>query len=168
MDLAPFARVCMLGAMLAPLPPQSWKVQNDLAHDKYKYEHSDNAVDRAKTLSKLSHEEYVAARQALDAGNTDDALKYIQDFNNQATGTHDDLLKSGLDPEKHSNGFRQLQISVRERERDLRDMIARVGFEKRRPFEALQASLSGLNQKLLSEIFPRRPANKQRGEHSSP
>jgi hypothetical protein len=158
----------MIGAMLTPLPPQSWKVQNDLAHDKYKYEHADSAVDRAKALAKLGHEECVAARQALDAGNTDGALQYLQDFYSQATGAHDELLKTGLDPEKHSNGFRQLQISIRERERDVRDMIARVGFEKRRPFEALQTSLSALNQKLLSELFPRRPANKQRGALSGP
>jgi hypothetical protein len=162
------AHVCVIGLILASLPPQSWKVQNDLAHDKYKYEHSDNAVDRAKALGKLGHEEYVAARQALDGGNTGGALQYLKDYDNQATGAHEELLKTGLDPEKHSNGFRQLQISVRERERDLKEIVARVGFEKRQPFEALQASLSALNQKLLAELFPHRPANKQRGEHNGP
>jgi hypothetical protein len=166
--LAAFAHVCLLGAMLAPLPPQSWKLQNDLAHDKYKYEHADNAVDRAKSLGKLGHEEYVAARQALDAGNTNGALQYLKDYDNQATGVHEELLKTGLDPEKHSNGFRQLQISVRERERDLREIVARIGFDKRQPFETLQASLGALNQRLLLELFPHRPANKQRSQPGGP
>jgi hypothetical protein len=158
---------CLLGLMLAA-PPQNWHVQNDLAHDKYKYDHADSAVDRAKALGKLGHEEYVAARQALDAGKTDEALQFLQDYNNEATGAHDALLKTGVDPEKHSNGFRQLQISVRERGRELREIVSRVGFEHRRPFEALETGLDALDQKLLLELFPHRPANKQRVPANNP
>ena len=162
-----FACVCMLGLMLAA-PPQSWHLQNDLAHEKYKYDHADNAVDRAKTLGKLGHEEYTAAGQAIDAGKIGEALQFLKDYNDQASSTHDALLKTGVDPEKHSNGFRQLQISVREREHDLKDVITRLEFGQRPPFEALEQALDELNQKLIVELFPRRPGNKQRNESQNP
>ncbi len=167
MGAALFARVCMLGLLLAA-PAQSWKVQNDLAHDKYKYEHADNPVDRAKAVGKLGHEEYTAARQAIDAGKTDEALQFLTQYNTQATDAHNGLLKTGVDAEKHSNGFRQLQISVRERERELKELINRVGFEQRPPFETLQKDLDTLNQKLILELFPRQPGNKQRKELNNP
>jgi hypothetical protein len=154
------ACVCMVGFMLGA-PAQSQRVQKDLAQDKVKYETANNPVDRAKAFVKLGHEEYVAARRALDSGNTDEALQFLTDYSDQATETHDALLKSDVDPEKHSNGFRQLQISIRERERDLRDLMGRVAFDQRGPFEKLDKAMNGLNQRLMQELFPNRPPNKQ-------
>jgi hypothetical protein len=157
--------LCMLGLMMVE-PAQSTRVQRDLAKDKLKYEQANNAVDRAKALGKLGHEEYVAARQAVDAGKTDEALQLLKDYNEQVTDTHAALLKTGKDPAKNSNGFRQLQISVRERERDLKDLIRRIGFEQSDPFEKLGKGLDQVNQKLIQELFPRRAPNKQTHEET--
>lgn len=162
------AILCMFALMLGA-PAQSTRIQEYLAKDKLKYDRAENAVERAKALGKLGHEEYVAARQAVDAGKTDEALQFVKDYNQQATETHAALLKTGVDPSKHSNGFRQLQISVRERERDLKDLIRRVGFEQSDPFEQVGKSLDELNQKLIQELFPHRSPNKEtREEKSSP
>lgn len=154
------AVLCMLGLSLGA-PLQNARVQRDLAKDKVKYDQASNAVDRAKALGKLGHEEYIAARQAVDAGKNEEALQFLKDYDQQASGTNASLLKTGVDPAKHSNGFRQLQISVRERERDLKEIIRRVGFEQSQPFEELRKNLDELNQKLLQELFPRRPPNKE-------
>lgn len=158
--------LCMLGFMVWP-PAQSKRVEKDLAQDKIKYERADNPVDRAKAFVKLGHEEYVAARRALDGGNTDEALQFLSDYDEQATDTHEALLKTGVDPEKHSNGFRQLQISLRERDRDLRDLIGRVTFGQRAPFEKIEGAMDRLNQKLMEELFPHRPPNGE-GKHQNP
>ena len=149
----------MLGLLAGPF--QSARVQRDLSKDKLKYDHAENAVDRAKALGKLGREEYAAARQAIDAGRIDESLQFLRDYNQQASDTHAALLKTGVDASKNSNGFRQLQISVRERERDLNELIRRVGFEQSQPFEELRKSLDELNQKLIQELFPRRSPNKQ-------
>ncbi|MFZ0335179.1 MAG: hypothetical protein WAN10_18885 [Candidatus Acidiferrales bacterium] len=167
MRAALFATVCMFGLAMAA-PAQTWKVQNDLAHDKYKYDHADNAVDGAKALVKLGREEYLAARQAIDDGKTDAAFQFLSDYNNQAVATHEALLKTAVDAEKHSNGFRQLQISVRERERELRELMSRVEFDRRQPFEDLEKALDVLNQKLIQELFPNLPANKQSKKAGNP
>lgn len=168
MTAAFLAILCTLGLSLGA-PLQNARVQRDLAKDKLKYDQASNAVDRAKALGKLGHEEYAAARQAVDAGKTEEALQFLKDYNRQSIDTHADLLKTGVDPAKHSNGFRQLQISVRERERDLKEIIRRVGFEQNRPFEDLRKNLDELNQKLLQELFPRRPPNKETSdEHENP
>lgn len=140
---------------------QSARVQRDLAKEKLQYDRADSAVRQAKALGKLGREEYTAARQAIDAGRIAESLQFLKDYNQQAIDTHAALLKTGVDPAKHSDGFRQLQISVRERERDLNALIRRVGFEQSQPFEELQKNLDGLNQKLIQELFPRRSPNKQ-------
>ncbi len=160
--------LCMLGLMMVA-PAQSTRVQRDLAKDKLKYDQAQNAVDRAKALGKLGHEEYAAARQAVDAGKTDEALQFLKDYEEQAVATHAALLKTGADPARNSNGFRQLQISVRERERDLKDLIRRIGFEQSDPFEKVGKRLDELNQKLIQELFPHRAPNKEtRDETQNP
>lgn len=168
MATALITQICMLGLMIVSPNQTSTRIQNDLAKDKLRYEQAESPVDRAKALGKLGHEEYVAARQAIETGKTDEALQYLKDYNEQATSAHDELVKITNDPEKHSNGFRQLQISVRERERELRDLVSRVGFEQRQPFESLQKSLDALNQKLILELFPRQPKNKRHDETMDP
>lgn len=153
------ATLCLFGFLAAPM--QSARVQRDLAKEKLQYDRADSAVRQAKALGKLGREEYTAARQAIDAGRIAESLQFLKDYNQQAIDTHAALLKTGVDPAKHSDGFRQLQISVRERERDLNALIRRVGFEQSQPFEELQKNLDGLNQKLIQELFPRRSPNKQ-------
>lgn len=160
MGILHFANAWILSLLLA-VPAQNTRVQNDLVKDKMNYDHAADPIARAKAIEKLGHEEYIAARQAVDAGKTEEALQFLTDYNNQATETHDALLKTGVDPVKHSNGFRQLQISVRERERDLKELINRVGFAQRQPFDELGNALDKLNQKLILELFPRRSPNKQ-------
>lgn len=159
------ARMCVLGLLLGA-PAQSTRVQQNIAKDKLKYEHADNPVERAKASSKLGHEEYVAARQAIDAGKMDDAFQLLKSYRDQATSAHEALVKTGVDPEKHSNGFRQLQISVRERVRELKELADRVPFQQREPFIALQKELDELDQKLILELFPRQPGNKHRSAKS--
>jgi uncharacterized coiled-coil DUF342 family protein len=95
-------------------------------------------------------------------------LRYLRDYNEQANAAHDELAKSVADPEKHSNGFRQLQISVRERAQELKDITGRVAFDQRRPFEELQKALDALNQKLILELFPNQPNHKKKRDQKSP
>jgi hypothetical protein len=74
------------------------------------------------------------------------------------------LEKMGVDAEKHSNGFRQLEISVRESLRELREIMGRVPLEQRESFAALEKDLDALNQKLILELFPRQPGHKFENE----
>ena len=147
------ANICA-AALLLGAPAQSSKTLRNLAKAEEKYDKADSPVDRAKAVKKLGDEEYKAAREALKEGNQKAALQYLQDYNQQASRAHEELEKMGVDPEKHSNGFRQLQISVRERARELKDLMGRVAYDQRKPFEDLEKGLDELSQKLILELFP--------------
>lgn len=141
----------------APRNQLSPKTQRDLAKSKEQYDKETSPVGRAKALAKLGRVELRAAREAADANNPDLALQFVKDYNDQAEAAHDALLKTGVNAEKHSNGFRQLQISLRESIRTLRQITDRVPFTERQPFEDLGKGLEALNQKLILELFPRQP-----------
>ncbi|HLW83036.1 MAG TPA: hypothetical protein VKS20_13445 [Candidatus Acidoferrales bacterium] len=165
---AAFIRGVFIAGLLFVTPVQNARVLRNIAKEKAKYDNADNPVKRAKSVPKLGREEYTAARQALKDGDQNAALQYLRDYNEQANAAHDELAKSVADPEKHSNGFRQLQISVRERARELKDITARVAFNQRKPFEELQKALDTLNQKLILELFPNQPNHKKKLNQKSP
>lgn len=142
------------------LAAQTARVQQDIAKYEANYESKRNPVDRAKAVVKLGRAEYAAARQSQDTGNVRGAFEFLAKYNEQAITAHDALEKMGVDPEKHSNGFRQLEISVRESLRELREIMARVPLEQRESFAALEKDLDALNQKLILELFPRQPGHK--------
>ncbi len=150
------------------LAAQTARVQRDIAKHEANYRSKTNPVDRAKAVVKLGRAEYAAARQSQDAGNVRGAFEFLAKYNEQAITAHDALEKMGVDPEKHSNGFRQLEISVRESLRELREMMGRVPLEQRESFVALEKDLDVLNQKLILELFPRQPGHKFEDEKKRP
>lgn len=145
------------------VPPQKTlllaRAQKDLTSSKARYESETDPVARAKALVKLGRAEIRAAREAADAGSFDTALQYVKDFTDQGHASHDALVKTGVNAEKHSNGFRQLQISVRENARAIRELAGQIPFAQRQPFDALQQDLEALDQKLILELFPRQPGH---------
>ncbi len=143
---------------------QTARVQKDIAKYEANYASKTKPVDRAKVVVKLGRAEYLAARQALDAENVSAAFEFLKKYNQQAITTHEALETMAVDPEKHSNGFRQLQISVRESLLQLREITSRVPFEQRQSFDALEHDLDALNRKLILELFPRQPGHKFKDE----
>lgn len=149
--------VCLV--ISAPVTAQTTRVQKEIAKGKRKYSRETNPVKRAKEVVNLGRAEYLAARQCINAGKTSAALEFFKEYNEQAISAHDALDIAGINAVKHSNGFRQLQISVRESAGQLRDITNHLPFEEQAPFQVLRKSLDALNQKLISELFATLPRN---------
>lgn len=161
MGAAFVGKICVFAFLLAP-PIQNARLLRNIAKEKEKFDRAANAVSRAKTVPKLGRDEYKAAQEALKSGDRQVALQFLKAYNDQAISAHEQLEKAVAHPEKDSNGFRQLQISVRERARELKYLTSRVTFNDRQPFEDLQKGLDALNQKLILELFPRRPLHEKK------
>lgn len=167
------AAATLLGVALhfAPPPqqntPLSEKVQKELAKSRAHYDGTNDPVGRAKALTNLGRAEIRAAREMADAGNYTAALQYVKDYGDQARAAHDALVKTEVNAESHSAGFRQLQISVRESIRAIPEIAGEVPFAQRQPFDAQLQDLENLNQQLILELFPRQPGHKAEKEKHS-
>lgn len=153
------------GAVAQQKPQLSAGVQKDLANSKAHYDNEKDPVGRAKALGNLGRAEIRAAREMTNAGDFDAALQYLKEYDGQAHERHDALLKTGVNAENHSSGFRQLQISVRESMRDVREIAEQVPYTQREPFDAQHQDLEDLNQQIILELFPRRPGHKPEKEN---
>jgi hypothetical protein len=159
-----FLPALFLGALALPLLlPAAGKPQGRLERLETEYNRETGPVKKAKKLVKLGRAELAAVRDAINAGNIHEAASLAERYRDQVTATHAALVATGVNPEKKPDGFKQLQVSLRENLFRLRDLSAALPLEQRAPFVAVEQDLAAINQQLLLALFPRSP--NERGKH---
>lgn len=146
--LAILAAAILLSAAFLP--------QQDAAHDaRLKFDHDPNPQHRAKMLPQLGNLEFQDIHNLMSAGNYDEALKTLELYRDQATSTEKGLNASGPDATKHSTGYRQLEISVREALRRIDDLFFGVPADQKKAFSDIRDELDQLDRRLIRQLFPR-------------
>lgn len=149
------SRVALV-AFLSVAPLLSQTVLDDL---RSRYAHEPDPVRKAKLLPRLGDAEFATIQKQLDGGNTDDALTSVREYRDQAQSCLAALDAKESDPEKHSGGYKQLQISLRESIRRIDFIMANLTGDDQKPFRTLRNDLEQLDQHVIKELFPRQPAN---------
>jgi hypothetical protein len=140
-------------AVLALLAPAG--AQDRMAELKAEYDRAGDPVHKARALAKLGTAQMDKVREEANAGEAERALRILQQYRDEVNAVTAALAATGINAEKHSNGFKQLQICVREAIRRLNDIAFSLPFEQRDPFEAIRNELEGINKRLVHELFPR-------------
>lgn len=147
-----FAMVVLLS--VAPLFQQA--TLDDL---RGRYSREPDPVHKAKLLPKLGDAEFLAVQKQLDDGNLAEALAAVREYRDQAQFCVTALDAKEPDPEKHSAGYKQLQISLRESLRRLDNMMAGLTGDDQKPFRALRNDLDQMDRHVIKELFPRQPSS---------
>jgi hypothetical protein len=145
-----------LVALLSVAPLFSQTVLDDL---RARYAHEPDPVRKAKLLPKLGDAEFAVIQKQLDGGNMDEAVAAVREYRDQAQSCLTALDARESDPEKHSGGYKQLQISLRESIRRIDFIMANLTGDDQKPFRTLRNDLEQLDQHVIKELFPRQPAN---------
>lgn len=146
--LAIFAAAVVLLAAFLP--------QKDSSADaRAKFDRETSPVRRAKMLPQLGNAEFQDIQNNVSAGNFDDALKMLALYRDQAAGTEKALNISEPDATKHSGGYRQLEISVREALRHINDILFSVPMDQKKAFSDIRDQLDQMDQRLMRRLFPR-------------
>jgi hypothetical protein len=131
--------------------PQNMKKLRKLEE---KFEKQKDAVHRAKALAKMMTKEVDAASAEIRKGEIQQGVKRLEHCRDLAIRVHSELLATGRNPVKKSDGFKQLQIATRESVRRLNDLIFLMPVGRRGPVEVVREDLDQLNDQLLTELFP--------------
>jgi hypothetical protein len=146
-----FGSVAM-AVLFLPLPPQE-----RLGQYKSQFDGEKDPVRKAKILVKLAESQFQQIRSEADSGKQEDGLKDLETVRDECISTHEALKAKGLDPERKSAGFKELEISVRESLHRLREILAGLGGEDEKHYARVRAQLEQLNNELIRELFPRQP-----------
>ena len=130
--------------------------QDPLAQMRAQYVEETKPVDKAKVLAKLGSREMNAIRDLVKAGDDEQALAALQQYRNWVRDTTQALVSSGIDAQRHSGGFKELQISLRMFLRRLDDLLFTLQQDTRTAFRAVRTDLEADEGLLIDALFPPR------------
>lgn len=144
--------VFFAGAVFAPAA----RTQVRVADLQAKFERESNSVRKAKLLQKLGEAQLQEVHREQLRENYDAVAKIYESYRDDVKIALNALKGTRPDAERHSDGYRQMQIELRKGLRDLEETILSTPQELRPRLEALRADLVRFDDDLIKLLFPRR------------
>ena len=145
------------------------KAEQEVKHleQKYEKEQKKDAVHQAKALAKLLPKVVEAAGLEIQAGQVDQGIGALTHYRDEAQRVYQALLATNRNAVKKPDGFKQLQIALRESVRGLRAVAYQMPFSRRSSVEAVRADLEQLNGQILQKLFPAPKPKHKKGDKDS-
>ena len=143
-------------ASFAAPAPQFMLSENSTAELRARFTNETDPVRKAKLLVPLSEAEFREVLKDADSENFGEALALFEKYRDEARACQKALEAKEPDPEKHPNGFKQLQISLRQSLRRLSDIIVDLPAGDQKPFIDVRMDLEQMDRQVMHELFPRR------------
>jgi hypothetical protein len=131
--------------------------ENGTAELRSRFTNETDPIRKAKLLVPLGEAEFRDILKDADSEKFGEALAIFQQYRDEAQACQKALEGKEPDPEKHPNGFKQLQISLRQSLRRLSDIIVGLPADEQKPFQDVRRDLEQMDRQLIHELFPRRP-----------
>jgi hypothetical protein len=114
-----------------------------------------NPVKKAKIVPQLADAEYLQVQEQLKSDNAAEAAVILKQMAEEAEASRDALDGKVKDPESHPDGYRQLEISVRQSLRRIDDILPSLTSDEQKPFREARDTFSDVDQSLLHALFPK-------------
>ena len=146
-----------LAIVVAPLAAQEYHTTEQW---RAKYVRETDPVHKAKLLLPLGDSEFKDAESALANEKLSEALNILKQYLDEAQSCEKELDAKFPDAEKHANGYKQLQISLRGSLRRLDAMIVGLTEDDRKPFVEIRGQLDEIDRHLIQQLFPKQPVKR--------
>lgn len=140
------------------LPPAI--AQQTIAELQAHFDRENNPVKKAKLLVKLGDAEFEEARRAGREGDNNTVDATMEKYRDNVRTAFEALKKQHPDAEKHSNGYRQMEIHVKEGIREVEDSMIAAPAPYKPPLQIVRQDLINMDEELIRLLFPHRPADK--------
>jgi len=145
----------MCGIILVALALSGTSLSQDRIADlRQRFAQESDPVRKAKKMPQLGEAEFQQIQKDVASEEFTDALALLRQYRGEVQSCVQGLDATGVNAVKHSSGFRQLQISLRESLRRLDTMIPLISPEAQSGFAEEHAKLNELNKHLIEELFP--------------
>lgn len=125
-----------------------------------KFDHENNSVKKAKLLVKLADAEFEDARRAGREGDNTTVGFTMEKYRDNVRAAFDALKKQHPDAEKHSNGYRQMEMQVKQGIREVEDSMLAAPAPYKPPLQIVRQDLITMDEEMIRLLFPHRPADK--------
>jgi sugar-specific transcriptional regulator TrmB len=150
-----------LGMSLAALVCVGAATADDISQLQARFDRESNSVRKAKLLEKLGDAQLEETRSASRASDYARLGLVLEKYRDNARAAVNALKKEHPDAERHTGGYKQLQIHIHKAIRDVDEILVIVPEEYRPPIDIVRRDLAALDDELLNSLFPRRPEGKK-------
>jgi hypothetical protein len=133
---------------------------DDLGTLQQRFDAEHDGVRKAKMLQKLGDAQFAKEREQAKANDYVAVGLVMEKYRDNVRAAVEALKKQHPDAEKHSSGYRQLEIHVAAGIREVRDVILAMPEPYRPPMELVLSDLRAMDVELLRLLFPRRPGER--------
>lgn len=125
--------------------------------DRARFLQEDDPIRKAKALPKYGEQQLILMREELRKEKYTDCLALLEQYRDAVRVSFTKLKDTGRNAERKPDGFRQMQIHLRQSVHHLGSILQAVPFEQRRPFEDIRRELETIDRELLNMLFPPKP-----------
>ena len=140
----------------------------DVAQLQARFDQEKDGNRKAKLMQKLGDAQFVQEREAAKTNDYLTVGTVMEKYRDNVRQTLEALKKTHPNAEKHSSGYKQLEIHVGRGLREIRDVILAMPEPYRPPMHLVEQDLKDMDMELLRLLFPRRPGEKPLPSPSNP
>jgi hypothetical protein len=126
-------------------------------------EREGNPIKKAKIEVRLARLRLEEAFDAYSHGHYNEFWKLMSEYEDYMKKAWAELQVSGRIAARKSDGFKQLDIGLRESRRDLDDFETHITFDERQEVQKIRARMEVIHNQVLNALFPQPSAKKKMG-----
>ena len=149
-----FGGAVMVSFMFFPVVAQE-SVAELQAH----FDRESNSIKKAKLLVKLGDTQFEVSRRAGREGDNNTVDATMEKFRDNVRAALEALKKQHPDAERHSNGYRQMEMQVKQGIREVEDSMLAAAAPYKPPLQIVHQDLIAMDEELIQLLFPHRPAD---------
>ena len=123
-----------------------------------RFDREKNAVAKAKLLEKLGDAQFDEARRAEKEGDNGAVDLTLEKYRDNVRSALEALKNQHPDAEKHSNGYRQMEMQLKHGIREVEDSMLAAPPPYKPPLQIVRQELVEMDDELIRLLFPHRPA----------
>lgn len=152
--------LAVLGILLSGLCARGRETEEQLLQ---RIQNQTNPVKKAKDEIKLASLKLTQVHDAYSQGHIEAGVKLLSTFLYVMKTSWELLQDSGRKASKQPDGFRELEIALRENQRLLEDLTREVSYFDRAPLLNAAQELERMRAEVLHELFPGTPPGSGKG-----
>jgi hypothetical protein len=152
--------LAVLGLLIVDVSVPLAVPTDSLAKLQDRFDRETDSIHKAKLLDKLGDAEFEEARKAEKANDYSTVGLTLEKYRDNVRAALGALKKEHPEAERHSNGYRQLEIELRKGLREVNETLLLAPAQYQPPLQLVRQDLSAADDELLRMLFPRRPGEK--------
>lgn len=133
--------------------------QESVAELQARFDREGNSIKKAKLLVRLGDAQFEESRRAGQAGDNNAVDASMEKFRDNVRAALEALKKQHPDAEKHSNGYRQMEMEVKHGIREVEDSMLAASAPYKPPLQIVRQDLINMDEEMIRLLFPHRPAD---------